>query len=546
MRGRIAITSLISIRLAVASAGVAAASDCKMVQIADWPVHHQHNQLIVDGTVNGQKVGIRLATGSQRSLILRSAAERLNLTRRQVRGGLLVGFGGETYDEVAVVDEFKIGAIESKGWQLPVASEHGYGRDVAIVLGDDSLYKNDVEFDLAHDAVRLFQTKNCDGASLAYWATEGASEVEIEAVSATGPQIVLTVQLNGQPTRALLDSGTSASVVNKSDAAQRGVTSDSPGVVRTISGSTVGNRSVESWIGPFQNFIIGNEAVKDTNIAVANLSWMGVAYTPLGSYFPQNVGWIPDMVLGADFLNAHRVLVAHSQRKLYFTYAGGPVFPAAEPAKLPAGRQLAPGKGDANPAVALTASGNDWRSKGDLDRAIADYDAAIRANPQYAVAFANRGLAKRDKGDVDGGIADLSRAIEINPKLAPAYVARGVAKLRAGDAEAAIVDYTHAIEIDPKLAAAYNSLAWALATALPPAVRDGRRAVETALKACELSEWKNPTYLDTLAASYARAGNFGDAVKWQHKALESPRPTDAEAFAQHLRLYEEGKPWPPD
>ena len=250
------------------------------------------------------------------------------------------------------------------------------------------------------------------------------------------------------------------------------------------------------------------------------------------------------MLLGADFLRAHRVLVAHSQRKVYFTFAGGRVFSQVAPAKLPGPKQDA-GKGDAN-AVALNASGNDWRSKGDLDRAIADYDAAIRANPLYVAAFANRGLAKRDMGDVDGGIADLSRAIEINPKLASAYVARGSAKLRKGDAEAAIVDYTHAIEIDPKLATAYNSLAWALATAQQPAVRDGQRAVETALKACELSEWKNPTYLDTLAASYARAGNFSDAVKWQHKALESPRPADAEGFAQHLRRYEEGKPWPPD
>jgi len=546
VKGRIAIASLILIRLAVASDGVTAASDCKMVKIADWPVHHEHNQLIVDGTVNGQKVGIRLATGSQRSLILGSAAERLNLTRQQVQRALLVGFGGEKYDEVAVVDVFKFGAIESKDWRVPVASGHGYGRNVAIVLGDDTLSKGDIEFDLAHDAVRLFQPKNCDGVSLAYWATEGASEVEIEAVSETGPQIVMTVQLNGQPTKALLDSGTSTSVVNKSDAAQRGVTSDSPGVVRTKNGSAVGNRSVESWIAPFQSFTIGNETIRDANIVVADLSWMGVAYTPLGSQYPQNVGWIPDMVLGADFLSAHRVLVAHSQRKLYFTYSGGPMFRPAEPAKLPAGLDLAPRKGDADPAVALTASGNDWRSKGDLDRAIAVYDAAILANPQYAVAFVNRGSAKLDKGDIGGGIADLSHAIEINPKLAPAYVARGVAKLRAGDAEAAIVDYTRAIEIDPKLASAYNSLAWALATALQPDFRDGRRAVETALKACELSEWKNPTYLDTLAASYARVGNFNDAVKWQHKALESPRPANAEAFAQRLRYYEEGKPWPPD
>jgi len=331
-------------------------------------------------------------------------------------------------------------------------------------------------------------------------------------------------------------------VLDKRDAARMGVTPDTPGAFRIGSGGGLGSKLVEYWSGPFQSFAIGNETIRDTNVAFADL-WHGPTRTDRA---PSGVLSYPSMLLGADFLRAHRVLVAHSQRKLYFTFAGGRVFWAGEPAKVPAGLKQEAAKGDEKSAVALNASGNDWRSKGDADRAIADYDAAIRANPQYAIAFANRGLAKRDKGDVDGGIADLSRAIEINPMFAPAYVARGVSKLRTGDAESAIVDYTRAIEIDPKLAAAYNSLAWALATALQPAVRDGRRAVETALKACELSEWKNPTYLDTLAASYARAGNFSDAVRWQHKALESPRPADAEAFAQRLRLYEEGKPWPPD
>jgi hypothetical protein len=38
---------------------------------------------------------------------------------------------------------------------------------------------------------------------------------------------------------------------------------------------------------------------------------------------------LPDMLLGADFLRSHRVLIAHSQRKMYFTYAGGTVFPVS-------------------------------------------------------------------------------------------------------------------------------------------------------------------------------------------------------------------------
>jgi predicted aspartyl protease len=537
---RLALALVVTTIIGIVDAG---ASSCKLNKIAEFPVRLDRSRLIIDGAINDHKIGIQLDTGAERSTILRAAADRLGLTRQPVRGTRMFGIGGETYVESAYIESFKIGETERKGWRPLVVGERDFGANVALLLGEDFFHQIDVEFDLANNAIRLFQPQNCDGVSLAYWTREDVSEVSIQSISDAHPQILLTVQINGKPMQALLDSGAAMSVVDKLDAARIGVTPDTPGVFRMGSGGGLGSRSVEYWSGPIQSFAIGNETIRDTSIVFADL-WNGPKLTDRATLHA-NVPLNPSMLLGADFLRAHRVLVAHSQRKVYFTFTGGSVFWRGEPVQPP-GQEQAAAKGDANPAVALTASGNGWRSKGDPDRAIADYDAAIRADPRYAVAYANRGLAKRDKGDDVGGIADLSRAIEINPKFAPAYVARGSAKLRAGNAEAAIVDYAQAIEINPKLATAYNSLAWALATAAQPAFRDGRRAVEMALKACELSEWKNPTYLDTLAASYARAGNFSDAVKWQHKALENPRPGDVEAFAQRLRLYDEGKPWPPD
>jgi hypothetical protein len=161
--------------------------------------------------------------------------------------------------------------------------------------------------------------------SLAYWAAEGASQVDIEAIYDVKPQIVLTIQINGQPVRAQLDSGAGASVLNKSDAARLGVTPDTPGVVAIGSGGGLGSKSVDNWIGPFQSVVIGNETIKDTNIRFADL-WKDATYTPIGSHLPRKVESTVSMLLGADFLRAHRVLVAHSQRKLYFTHAGGPVF----------------------------------------------------------------------------------------------------------------------------------------------------------------------------------------------------------------------------
>ncbi|HEX9277146.1 MAG TPA: aspartyl protease family protein [Casimicrobiaceae bacterium] len=325
IRGITHLAISIAIALAATSMAVAAASNCKMVQIADWPVRLERGHLIVDGAINGQKIGIMLDTGATRSLIPRSATERLGLARREARGYRVFGVGGETYAEAVDVDEFKIGQFTRKNWRVLVAGERDFGREVAFILGEDFLYQVDVEFDLTHGAVRLFQPKECDGVSLAYWATEGASEVDIEAVYDAQPQIILRIEINGQPVRAQLDSGAAMSVLDKSDAARLGVTPDSPGVVAGGKGGGLGSKSVDYWIGPIQSVAIGNEIISDTNMRFADL-WKDTRYTPIGSHLPRKVELTLSMLLGADFLRAHRVLVAHSQRKIYFTYTGGPVF----------------------------------------------------------------------------------------------------------------------------------------------------------------------------------------------------------------------------
>src|SRR5262249_28008329 len=141
------------------NAASAEASNCKMVQIADFPIRQAHNRLIVDGAINGQKIGIMFDTGSTLTVIPRPAAIRLGLSRQRARGRMF-GIGGETDAESALVDEFKIGQSTRKGWRMMVAGEHEIGDDIAVILGEDFFHQADVEFDLAHSAVRLFQPKD--------------------------------------------------------------------------------------------------------------------------------------------------------------------------------------------------------------------------------------------------------------------------------------------------------------------------------------------------------------------------------------------------
>jgi tetratricopeptide (TPR) repeat protein len=68
-----------------------------------------------------------------------------------------------------------------------------------------------------------------------------------------------------------------------------------------------------------------------------------------------------------------------------------------------------------NSALAILNRGEAHGRRGQPDRAIEDYDQAIRRNPNYAEVFLNRGLAKRANGDSAGGDADIAKANRLNP-----------------------------------------------------------------------------------------------------------------------------------
>src|SRR5580704_15845876 len=69
--------------------------------------------------------------------------------------------------------------------------------------------------------------------------------------------------------------------------------------------------------------------------------------------------------------------------------------------------------------------GTEYKNKGDLDRAIADYSEAIRLDPEHVKAYNNRGITWAAKGELDRAIADYSEAIRLDPKYVDAYDNRG-------------------------------------------------------------------------------------------------------------------------
>lgn len=192
-------------------------------------------------------------------------------------------------------------------------------------------------------------------------------------------------------------------------------------------------------------------------------------------------------------------------------------------------------------SLAYIGRGIAHESKGDLDKAVADYDEAIRLNPTDGGGYAMRALAFNAKGEIDKAMADCRESIKLGPRLWLAYNARAQVYYKKADYDEAYADLVKAIELNPKDPMAYNIMAGWLATHPSDNLRDGRKAVGYAHRACELSGWKNFAFIDTLAAAHAENGDFKEAVKWATKALQS-NPAD-KGFRERLSLYEKQIPY---
>jgi tetratricopeptide (TPR) repeat protein len=114
-----------------------------------------------------------------------------------------------------------------------------------------------------------------------------------------------------------------------------------------------------------------------------------------------------------------------------------------------------------------------------------------------------------------------------------------------GDHRRTASAYRESLKIDPTDGWALNGLAWLVATCPDPKYRNGKLAIELATRACERVQWAEPSYMDTLAAAYAEAGDFESAVCLQREAVASLPTGDANlaTFRERLRLFEAHKPY---
>ena len=184
---------------------------------------------------------------------------------------------------------------------------------------------------------------------------------------------------------------------------------------------------------------------------------------------------------------------------------------------------------------------------GKVDEAIAQFQTALALQPDQAGAHNNLANALLSKGRVDEAIAHFRRALSLQPNLAEAHNNLANALLQKGRAGEAVTHYEAAMAVLPGNPHLLSNLAWVLATCPQAAVRDGVRAVELAQQAVRLTGGNDASMLGTLAAGYAEAGRFPEAITTLQKAsaLASGAGDRAllEKDQQLLELYRRNQPY---
>jgi tetratricopeptide (TPR) repeat protein len=441
---------------------VHAAEGCTLGRVAELPIAMSGTQPIVTAKINNRDARFVLDSGAFFSLMSAATAAEFNLRLRAAPYGFrLAGVGGSVSPQVATVKDFSIaGALIHNVDFLVGGSEVG-GQGL---IGQNFLQQWDVEYDFAKGVVRLFKPEGCRKSHLAYWLTPGQtfSEMEIEPVALARMHTIGEGYVNGQKIRVMFDSGAYTSVLSLKAAARAGIKTDSPGVTEAGYSSGIGRGLVKNYIATASSFKIGdNEEIKNARLRIAELDLLDA-----------------DMLLGSDFFVSHHILVSNSQRKLYVTYNGGPVFnltktisaTAAQPASAQAAepsKDEAPADHRAGEAAkeehadadALARRGEASAARHDFEHALADLSKAVELRPDEPEYLFQRALIYRQNGQADLAAADLDRTLTLNQDFLRAYMPRAEIRFHEKNVEGAIADLDAVDRLAPKQADVRYALA---------------------------------------------------------------------------------------
>lgn len=297
-------------------------AQCHFTKIAELPFDLDNNVLTVKGAVDGHPTSILIETSSNLSALSSTAAKNfeLNLIHSSI---VATGAGGSVATSIATVREIDLDKYPIKR-KMDVLVVPDSDIPFGLMIGADFLFNQDVELSFREKKIRLFRPTHCEDSQLGYW-NSGVSQTPLLLTPNGEHRPYIKVVVNGQEMTAAIVTGAAVSTITIAAAARAGITRDSPGVTQSFNFAGSGANSGHAWLAKFDTFAIGDETIKNAQIPVSDV------FDEVLHYYHSKPTWRTmdhpvDMILGMDFLKAHRVLFSESQGIFYFSYLGDPVF----------------------------------------------------------------------------------------------------------------------------------------------------------------------------------------------------------------------------
>lgn len=191
---------------------------------------------------------------------------------------------------------------------------------------------------------------------------------------------------------------------------------------------------------------------------------------------------------------------------------------------------------------------------GEYSRAITLFDKCEGAYTGDAKFYMLRGDSYLYTENYEKSLVDYEKAVTLGlvtfkddpSTMAYYYLSRGLAYDLTGAYAKSVADYEAAMKLDASIDDLRNNLGWILSTCVDKSVHNPARAIEVSLEECAARNWQDASAIDTLAAAYARKGDFKKAVETQQKAvtLETSVGGDyLEDYQSRLELYQEKQPF---
>jgi tetratricopeptide (TPR) repeat protein len=354
------------------------ATGCKLIKIAQFPITMEGLDPLMTARINDVDVQFVVDSGAFYSMISAASAAQLKLRTSPILGSFYVT-GVHGAAEVSITTVKTFTLVDVPIHNVDfLVGGSEAGQGSIGLLGQNVLHIADAEYDLGQGMIRLMKPEDCGTANLAYWAGTSTPYSVVDLIS-------------------------------------------DPAVRTARFSHAYGS----AYVNGEKIRVMFDEEIQHTRLRIGDID---LKYS--------------DMLIGADFFLSHRIYVANSQHKLYFTYNGGPVFNLTTNSH--------PVTGAATDAADYSRRGAAFAARGEFDQALTAASRACELVPDNPDYLFQRGMLYWQLKQPDPAMADFDQALKLKPDSLRPLSARAQLLLQRGDDDRAATDLDAADAIAPK------------------------------------------------------------------------------------------------